>query len=155
MQWGCVCGLCVRWCDASTVTGHPGPPQSSEQWQQSRDQPDLHQLHWYSQHHPCDAQILLWSVTSVRRLLCLSHSKPHRYDSHVLSAFFSGRSHDVPWSARHVRYILLYPCRRGSDSAQYLPTSPRRDAHVPHTSPRLRSGRRSQCVLMSRFKMHG
>ncbi len=91
------------------------------------------------------AQILLWSVTSVRRLLCLSHSKPHRYDSHFLSAFFNGKSHDVPWSTLHVHYIQPYPCRRGSDLAQYLLTSPRHDARVPHTRPRLRSDAHSVC----------
>ncbi len=90
-------------------------------------------------------------MTSVRCCLCLSHSKPHRYDSHFLSAFFSGRSHDVPWSARHVRYIQPYPWRRGFDFAQYLLTSTRHDARVPHTSPRLRSVRRSQCVLMHNY----
>lgn len=75
------------------------------------------------------------------------HSEPHCYYSHVLSAFFSGGSHDVPWSARHVCHIHLWPRRRRPHRAQHLPTVARRDARVPHAGP----GLRSVCCMCMRW----
>ncbi|KAL0159440.1 hypothetical protein M9458_043165, partial [Cirrhinus mrigala] len=112
--------------------------------QQSRDQPDLHQLHWYSQHHPSHAPYSALISDFSSNISSVSPTVSHTATI-VTSSVPSSVAGHMMYPGAHVMYATSTPTL-ADGGLTVLNTFPQAPAamHVSHTQAQ--DSGQSHCV---------